>query len=232
MASFKPWEIFKGRARKMTKWTNKIKEENSNTCCLCGHEKDKRVLHLHHVDPSEKLGQVGSFSLESKARREAQKCILVCGNCHTEIHCGLHEESLILSLPRAVSLEEIIQEVEEDPAKKKMGRPGKLSDKIKNVQIIEKIVYRDVSNLDNFRSTLKTNTLLKVRNILLSRPKQKTDFKLCALFLELLLDFDIVIEPNIVEALKRERRTASIELIGEALRIQENHRIFRDLAFS
>jgi cytochrome c553 len=50
-------------------------------------------LHFHYVDPSTK-----SFALSvatgkslAKFREEAEKCVLVCANCHGEIESGIVE---------------------------------------------------------------------------------------------------------------------------------------------
>ena len=47
-------------------------------------------MHFHHNDPNEKDFTIGgkSYSLE-KLKKEADKCILVCSNCHSEIHEGI-----------------------------------------------------------------------------------------------------------------------------------------------
>lgn len=57
-------------------------------CCLCGYNKCITALEFHHKNPEEK-----DFSLASnanigfeKACEEIKKCILVCANCHREIH--------------------------------------------------------------------------------------------------------------------------------------------------
>lgn len=47
-----------------------------------------RALEFHHKDPKCKDFEIGQFrdcSLDN-ARKEVLKCILVCSNCHMEIH--------------------------------------------------------------------------------------------------------------------------------------------------
>ena len=62
-------------------------------CQICGYDKCVRSLTFHHTDPSTK-----SFSLTqsdigkrpwSDVQAELDKCMLVCANCHGEIHDGL-----------------------------------------------------------------------------------------------------------------------------------------------
>jgi hypothetical protein len=50
------------------------------------------ALEFHHLDPGEKRLEVNakgvSLALET-LRAEAQKCILLCANCHAEVERGL-----------------------------------------------------------------------------------------------------------------------------------------------
>lgn len=68
-------------------------------CCLCGYNKAKAALELHHLNPEYK-----EFAISQCLNRawntlhiEIQKCILVCANCHREIHEGLITEELTSS---------------------------------------------------------------------------------------------------------------------------------------
>lgn len=56
-------------------------------CEKCGYNKCIEALDFHHLDPSQKEFGLSSnsYSLE-KMKKEADKCILVCANCHREIH--------------------------------------------------------------------------------------------------------------------------------------------------
>lgn len=59
-------------------------EEHGGKCIKCGYNKFISALHFHHRDPSQKSFHLnGSRSLETK-RKEAQKCDLLCANCHAE----------------------------------------------------------------------------------------------------------------------------------------------------
>jgi hypothetical protein len=65
-----------------------LKEEYGGKCSKCGYDKCMDALQFHHLDPSKKefsLGQKRQFTL-SVLRKELEKCILVCANCHAEIH--------------------------------------------------------------------------------------------------------------------------------------------------
>ena len=55
-------------------------------CIICGYSKSLRALHFHHIDESLKDVEISKLSSEYDVRQEAKKCILVCSNCHCEIH--------------------------------------------------------------------------------------------------------------------------------------------------
>jgi hypothetical protein len=65
-------------------------------CIVCKYKKSINSLHFHHLDPSIKeftIGETHSRSFETIIK-ELDKCILVCANCHGEIHAGLHTDIL------------------------------------------------------------------------------------------------------------------------------------------
>ena len=67
-----------------------LKEEAGGKCCMCGYNKCTAALEFHHLDPDAKEGGIiGSTASLAKQREEAKKCILVCANCHREIHSDL-----------------------------------------------------------------------------------------------------------------------------------------------
>lgn len=59
-------------------------------CCNCGYSKNYAALEFHHVNPDEKEFQLDARHLSNtsmiKIMEEAKKCILLCSNCHREIH--------------------------------------------------------------------------------------------------------------------------------------------------
>ncbi len=62
-------------------------EYKGGKCKMCGYSKSLRALQFHHLDPSEKDFNIGGVStLNEDVKKELDKCILVCANCHSEIH--------------------------------------------------------------------------------------------------------------------------------------------------
>ena len=57
-------------------------------CMICGYNKCIDALEFHHKDPTKKEFKIGSGNTMSwkEYRLEVQKCLLVCSNCHKEIH--------------------------------------------------------------------------------------------------------------------------------------------------
>lgn len=57
-------------------------------CSRCGYNKCVDALEFHHENPAEKEFKLGSGNTMSwkEYKQEALKCILVCSNCHKEIH--------------------------------------------------------------------------------------------------------------------------------------------------
>lgn len=67
-------------------------EYKGGKCEVCGYDKCLSALEFHHIDASEKDFAISSSSkcLE-ELKLEADKCILVCANCHREIHSDLNK---------------------------------------------------------------------------------------------------------------------------------------------
>lgn len=57
-------------------------------CEECCYNKNVAALHFHHKNPSEKLFTFSNKSKfnESEMRKELDKCVLLCGNCHNKVH--------------------------------------------------------------------------------------------------------------------------------------------------
>ena len=61
-------------------------------CFFCGYNRSFAALDFHHIDEKLKkfgLSQDGLTRSWERTKKELEKCILVCANCHREIHAGL-----------------------------------------------------------------------------------------------------------------------------------------------
>jgi wobble nucleotide-excising tRNase len=64
-------------------------------CNCCGYDSCPDALAFHHLDPSQKDLSFGGARANPRnwnsIVEELRKCILVCHNCHSEIHAGYRE---------------------------------------------------------------------------------------------------------------------------------------------
>lgn len=82
-------------------------------CQCCGYSKCIQALEFHHLNPEEKEIAFGSNTNRSweATKNELKKCILVCANCHREIHFGIIDNSQLISSYDEERAEEISQKV-------------------------------------------------------------------------------------------------------------------------
>ena len=82
------------RGARVVSYRQRIKRKaiaaKGGCCQICGYAKAIRSLHFHHLDPKQKdfgIGYGSAFSSE-KTQKELDKCVLLCSNCHGEVHEG------------------------------------------------------------------------------------------------------------------------------------------------
>ncbi len=64
---------------------------------LCGYDKCLEALSFHHNgDKGFGIGAKGYTRSWAVVEAELDECILVCQNCHAEIHAGLHDLAALL----------------------------------------------------------------------------------------------------------------------------------------
>ncbi len=89
--------------RAVTKRRRKIKllaiEYKGGKCQICGYNKCPGALDLHHFNGKKDfgIGDKGYTRSWERIKKELDKCILVCANCHREIEVG------ITQLPKEIS---------------------------------------------------------------------------------------------------------------------------------
>lgn len=75
------------KRRKVVK--EKLVEYKGGKCERCGYDKCISALEFHHLNPEEKefgIGASGATRSLERMKAETDKCILLCCNCHRELH--------------------------------------------------------------------------------------------------------------------------------------------------
>ena len=80
--------------RRRKKLREMAREHLGGKCALCGYNKCQRALSFHHKDNSKKefgLSARGLTRSWEKIKAEIEKCVLLCSNCHMEVHDGISQ---------------------------------------------------------------------------------------------------------------------------------------------
>jgi hypothetical protein len=70
----------------------RLVEEAGGRCRICGFDEHPAALQFHHLDPAGKafhLSEMGFTRGIERMRKEAQKCALLCANCHALVEAGV-----------------------------------------------------------------------------------------------------------------------------------------------
>jgi 5-methylcytosine-specific restriction endonuclease McrA len=71
----------------------KMVDAMGKKCQICGYDKTINALEFHHINPSEKEFSFGEIRASPSrwdiVAGELKKCILLCSNCHQEVHAGI-----------------------------------------------------------------------------------------------------------------------------------------------
>ncbi len=86
----------KCRAEAVSRRRRRVKQmlvdEAGGKCELCGYSKSLCALEFHHRDPSTKTFGIAYRGITrgiDTVRKEAEKCVLLCANCHAEVEAGV-----------------------------------------------------------------------------------------------------------------------------------------------
>ena len=64
-----------------------IKKRRGGKCEVCGYDRCIKALEFHHLDPNEKEFTISNERIKIKeAIEESAKCVMLCANCHREVH--------------------------------------------------------------------------------------------------------------------------------------------------
>jgi transposase len=92
----------KCRIEAVGRWRRRVKQRlvqrAGGSCAICGYSRYHGALQFHHVDPSSKefsISRNGTTRSYAEVRAEADKCALLCANCHAEIEAGIADLSSV-----------------------------------------------------------------------------------------------------------------------------------------
>jgi len=125
-------EAVKAARRKIKE---KLVEYKGGKCEKCGYDECIGALEFHHLDTDKKEFQISNPNVKSfeKLKKEVDKCILLCSNCHRELHFKKNEEKRICY--------EREQQKNVEAYKKKHGNfssKSRVVDKINKDEVLEK----------------------------------------------------------------------------------------------
>jgi len=73
--------------------SNKVHSIVGEECWICKYNRTRKNLCFHHVDEDKKLFGLSSREMTGLSWKrvwpEIKKCVLICANCHGEVHAGI-----------------------------------------------------------------------------------------------------------------------------------------------
>ena len=99
--------LYTSQKKRWKERKQKIVELLGGKCCKCGYSKNSAALDFHHEDPSIKEDNWAKTRQKSwdKVIKESKKCILLCANCHREIHWDSNNENLNIDIKELTNRE-------------------------------------------------------------------------------------------------------------------------------
>ena len=129
-------------------------EYKGGKCEICGYDKSISALDFHHIDPTEKEFEIsrmlkGTFNT---IKSELDKCMLLCANCHREIHSTDYDH-IIYEYERLIKKHDNGQQI----APKKIITSKNLKKILFFIKIIVKMGYSSITHFP-----VKTIPLLSI----------------------------------------------------------------------
>lgn len=91
-------------------------------CEICGYDKCIDALEFHHKNPEEKEFGIGNCNIKSieRLKHEVDKCILVCSNCHRELHSDINNKKCNYYDDLKIDLNEVLNDINNGISKKEI----------------------------------------------------------------------------------------------------------------
>lgn len=81
--------LYKDTLKRRRDFKQQCIDYKGNKCSICGYNKCMAALDFHHIDPTQKdfnISKARVCSPNDKIKLELDKCLLICSNCHRELH--------------------------------------------------------------------------------------------------------------------------------------------------
>jgi len=90
---------------KIGKWLDDIKIKSG--CIACEYSEHPSALVFHHKNPKEKSFGFCNKKKSKEVLQEIEKCVVLCANCHTLIHCSKYRNlpKYIINLKKDLHME-------------------------------------------------------------------------------------------------------------------------------
>jgi hypothetical protein len=122
-------------------------------CVICGYDRcpNSWALQLHHMDPRKKITDLstvhnGMTDQEVMRLLTKETVILVCSNCHAEIHCGMHPDLLIRR-----------------PARRRTAPLVRLTPKVTRQQVTHRLPDLEECHVDTLRRLRRQTKWTKIQ---------------------------------------------------------------------
>ena len=84
------FQCYKNKKSRATQRKLEVIKPFGSKCSKCGYNRNLSALCFHHLDPKTKSFEITQRELANRTKeaieKETQKCILLCSNCHMELH--------------------------------------------------------------------------------------------------------------------------------------------------
>lgn len=86
--------LIKAVAKRRKKVREMAVQYKGGKCIFCGYNRCSQALDFHHINSAGKdfgISDKGYTRSWQKVEEEIDKCVLVCANCHRELHVGIKQ---------------------------------------------------------------------------------------------------------------------------------------------
>lgn len=135
-------------------------------CVICGYQKCIKALEVHHIDPNEKEFTFSKDMLchsWEKLSEELKKCVLLCANCHREVHDNMLTNDFKTSFveENASKISQKIEDIKNGVGKTCVDCGKSIGPKATRCQECSYIYRRKINNTSKENKKTLTRELLK-----------------------------------------------------------------------